>query len=94
MVPKTQTAKGRLEFWKTAQGVLFVAFIVTGLMRFPYQGIAVLVMWTAFFVAFLIYMNTRCFSCHRHIVPNTGKALRIPDRCPHCDVDLSAPPNG
>lgn len=87
-----QSVRKRLQFWKAIQGVLFVALILVGLQRFPYQGVVVIGLFLAFYVAFSIYMDTRCASCGKHVLPTTGwemrKAGRIPDRCPHCSTDL------
>ncbi|WP_135210335.1 hypothetical protein [Vitreimonas flagellata] len=87
-----QSVRKRLESWKAIQGVLFVAVIIVGLQRFPYQGLVVIGLFIAFYIAFSIYMDTRCASCGKHVLPTTGwetrKAGRSPDRCPHCSTDL------
>jgi len=87
-----QPVRKRLQFWKAIQGVLFVAVILVAFQRFPYQGLVVIGLFVAFYIAFSIYMDTRCASCGKHVLPTTAwemrKAGRIPDHCPNCSTDL------
>jgi hypothetical protein len=89
-----RSVRKRLEFWKAAQLVLFVVVFGVALLRFPYQGLVCIGLFAAFYIAFSIYMDTRCAVCRKHVLPTTGwemrKAHRILERCPHCSTDLSA----
>jgi uncharacterized membrane protein YbhN (UPF0104 family) len=92
-----QSVRKRLEFWRAVQIVLFVAVFGAALQRFPYQGLVVIGLFVAFYVAFSIYMDTRCASCGQPVLPTAGwemrKAHRIPDCCPHCRADLRDAPD-
>ncbi len=91
-----QSVRKRLEFWKAVQGVLFVAVIVVAFFSFEYQGYVWLGLIIAFYVTFSVYMDTRCASCSKHVLPTTGWEMRnagqIPERCPHCSADLRVSP--
>lgn len=91
-----EPVRKRLEFWKAAQAVLFVVIFIVALQDFPCQGVVVIGLLVAFYAAFNIYMDTRCASCSKHVLPTNGwemrKAGRIPDYCPHCSFDLRYSP--